>query len=152
MTDDDDDLKINTLHRFAKASPRLVLHEYSHCEVPAGCGGVVLRWVDPRLGEPATVRVSADETAEVWLDGDPLENARTQLAPGAHVVAVHGRDVQVTVLLDDGDEGVEIPLATRFATHDPGPGWQAVGFDDLSWGTGEPAGEAWLRVAFVVPG
>jgi len=68
------------------------------------------------------------------------------------VVAVHGSDVKVTILLDDGDAGAELPIAARFVTTDPGPGWQAVGFDDVTWGAGEPAGEAWVRVTFVVPG
>ena len=76
MADDDDAdaadaeaLRINKLHRFAKHSPRLVLHEYSHCEVPAGCGGVVLRWLDPATGRPCVIELgSVDLRACVWLD------------------------------------------------------------------------------------
>jgi hypothetical protein len=87
---DDDDLRINTLHRFAKHSPRLVLQEYSHCEVPAGCGGVVIRWYDPAAGEPATLRVIlVDARAEIWLDGAQLASSWIQLAAGAHVLALH---------------------------------------------------------------
>ena len=37
---DSEALRLNTLNRFRKHSPRLLLEEYSHCEVPAGCGGV----------------------------------------------------------------------------------------------------------------
>lgn len=45
-----DNLKLNTLDRFTKQPGLLALQESSHCEVPAGCGGVVLRWIDPRAG------------------------------------------------------------------------------------------------------
>jgi len=144
---DDDDLKINTLHRFAKHSARLVLHEYSHCEVPAGCGGVVLRWMDPARGRPVTVRVAK---GDVWIDGVELEVSHTQLVPGMHLLAVHGRDVQPRVTLD-GDVR-ELPLVNwRCTQADPGPGWQAVAFDDRSWRGDDPGGEQWVRVMFQVP-
>src|SRR5687768_6072864 len=51
----DHDLKLNGLSRYAKESPRLVLEEYGHCEVPAGCGGVVLRWRNPDQPIPMVV-------------------------------------------------------------------------------------------------
>lgn len=86
---DDDDLRINTLHRFAKHSPRLTLQEYSHCEVPAGCGGVVLRWVDPSLGPCVRVRVVGIGTVETWMDGRRLIGDRVPLGPGRHVLALH---------------------------------------------------------------
>lgn len=86
----DDDLRINTLHRFAKHSPRLTLQEYSHCEVPAGCGGVVLRWVDPRRGVPIRVRAIVLGETETWLDGAPLPGGgHTRIEAGTHVLAVH---------------------------------------------------------------
>jgi hypothetical protein len=34
------ELKLNDLDRYHKRSASLILQEYSHCEVPAGCGGV----------------------------------------------------------------------------------------------------------------
>ena len=86
---DDEALQINRLHRFAKHSPRLVLHEYSHCEVPAGCGGVVIRWIDPEQGRPARIEVRGHNTrATAWLDGVPLESAVCLLREGTRVVAV----------------------------------------------------------------
>lgn len=85
----DDDLRINTLHRFAKHSPRLTLQEYSHCEVPAGCGGVVLRWVDPRRGVPIRVRAIVLGETKTWLDGAPLPGGHTRIEAGTHVLAVH---------------------------------------------------------------
>ena len=42
----DEGPKLNGPDRYRKRSPRLVLEEHSHCEVPAGCGGVVLRWIN----------------------------------------------------------------------------------------------------------
>ena len=61
---DDDDLRVNTLHRFAKHSPTLILHEYSSCEVPAGCGGVVMRWIAPDQDAPSrSVRFTARRSA-----------------------------------------------------------------------------------------
>ena len=44
---DRDDLRLNELQRYRKTSSRLALEVHSHCEVPAGCGGVVLRWRRP---------------------------------------------------------------------------------------------------------
>ncbi len=49
---DDKGLNLNNLDRYTKLSPRFVLEEYSHCEVPAGCGGIVLRWRNPEVGIP----------------------------------------------------------------------------------------------------
>ncbi|MBX3232066.1 MAG: hypothetical protein KIT84_19875 [Labilithrix sp.] len=90
---DESDLRINTLHRFEKHSPRLTLQEYSHCEVPAGCGGVVLRWIDPRLGPSARVRVVAIGAVDTWLDGVLLGGDRAPLGPGRHVVALRLRSL-----------------------------------------------------------
>ncbi len=33
------DLNLNSLSRFSKKSSTMILEVYSHCEVPAGCGG-----------------------------------------------------------------------------------------------------------------
>lgn len=35
----DQNLKLNSLSRYTKQSPNLVLQECEHCEVPAGCAG-----------------------------------------------------------------------------------------------------------------
>lgn len=85
----EDDLRINTLHRFAKHSPRLTLQEYSHCEVPAGCGGVVLRWINPQLGPRANITIGLAGTAETWLDGERLATDNTPFPAGCHVLAFH---------------------------------------------------------------
>jgi len=50
-----DDLRLNSLDRFRKSKSGLTLEVYSSCEVPAGCGGAVLRWRRP--GAPIMVCV-----------------------------------------------------------------------------------------------
>ena len=90
MTDDDSaGLRLNRLHRFKKTSARLALEVHSHCEVPAGCGGVVLRWraVDEPVGVRFFVQLGRkDFTATV--DGAALTEMRTTLSPGAHVLTL----------------------------------------------------------------
>lgn len=86
--EDDEALRLNTLHRFSKHSPRLLLQEYSHCEVPAGCGGVVLRWIDRLAGLPALVRSVALGPIECWLDGVATTSSRVELGPGLHALAL----------------------------------------------------------------
>ncbi len=141
----DDDLKINTLHRFAKHSPRLVLQEYSHCEVPAGCGGVVIRWYDPTGGVPAIVRVLLlGSSADVWLDGKELATSYVQLVPGQHVIAMHLRPVEghanriVTIgAVYDADGDTEVIQRGgprwRIASAQPDETWIAPGFVDHAW-------------------
>lgn len=86
--DDDEALRLNSLHRFRKHSPRLLLEEYSHCEVPAGCGGVVLRWVDPQAGTPAIVRTAVAAKITLWLDGVQIDSSRIDLCAGAHTLSI----------------------------------------------------------------
>jgi len=87
-TPDDPDLqaalRLNALNRFTKRSPQLVLEVHSACEVPAGCGGVVLQWRD-RHGSAAMTLYSAwvgDMT--VFLDDDELDSSRVMLDEGEH--------------------------------------------------------------------
>lgn len=136
---DDDDLRINTLHRFAKRSPRLVLEEYSHCEVPAGCGGVVLRWIDPGNRLPARLRVRGLQ-ASVWLDGGEVATERTWLAPGPHVLAIELVTQELAVLALDfcfagaeRERGREIVAPWRRGPSAPPDGWTAAAFDDRRW-------------------
>ncbi|HHO49363.1 MAG TPA: hypothetical protein ENK18_00465 [Deltaproteobacteria bacterium] len=87
MADEREDLRLNTLHRFSKHAQRLVLEEHSHCEVPAGCGGVVLRWRDPATGLPLSVYFATLGEAELWIDGQLAPSSQIELAPGAHTLA-----------------------------------------------------------------
>ena len=69
----DRELKLNSISRSSKQSPRLVLEEHGHCEVPAGCGGVVLRWRGH--DDPIPVKLSpqcasnAFTSVKSWLPG-----------------------------------------------------------------------------------
>jgi hypothetical protein len=162
----DDDLRLNTLHRFAKHSPRLVLHEYSHCEVPAGCGGVVLQWLDPARGVPALVRISGGELeASCWLDGEPLASNLARVRTGPRVLAVHLRRKQpgahpFTVgAVYDGDPDAHLIRGPgprwRCTAAPPGEGWTAPDHDDAAWAAPRLASaeqlaalESWERRGF----
>lgn len=157
----DDDLRINTLHRFAKHSPKLVLHEYSHCEVPAGCGGVVLRWIHPDQGTPATFRIS-HATGRMWLDGSELTSSLALLTPGAHTLALHlerpAEDPRTFTIGVTYDAAPQIELIRggaprwRCLATAPREGWTDPAFDDAAWGaipaaSGEliAAQDSWVR-------
>ena len=136
---DDDDLRINTLHRFAKHSPKLVLHEYSHCEVPAGCGGVVLRWIDPREGFPASFRLEAPAAGgALWVDGKPLASSQSLLRPGHRAFALHIKRreplAQPFSVSIEFDPGPIVPIADAVCSLTlPPEGWTAPSFDDRRW-------------------
>jgi hypothetical protein len=72
---DEQELKLNGISRYSKRSPRLVLEEYGHCEVPAGCGGVVLRWRKPNQPVPALLSESAcnGPLAYLGLNGEDTD-------------------------------------------------------------------------------
>jgi hypothetical protein len=78
---------LNSLSRFRKQPERLVLEEHSHCEVPAGCGGVVLRWRNPLAAVPLTFHLFTPVAAACFLDGAQVRVGRVELAPGRHTVA-----------------------------------------------------------------
>jgi hypothetical protein len=83
-----DEQRLNSLERFRKQPGRLVLEEHSHCEVPAGCGGVVLRWRNPLATLPVTLHLWMLGRAACRLDGAEVQTARVDLAPGRHALAV----------------------------------------------------------------
>ena len=167
--DEDEALRLNTLHRFRKHSPRLLLEEYSHCEVPAGCGGVVLRWVDPGMGTPAIVRSYVQAQIALWLDGAPLDSGRVDLRAGVHTLALeltkivppsHTRLASllrrrrpaalllsiVRALARDHAAATPLVLLTsqvgrawRVTGEQPPDGWTAPEFDDSAWPVAQPA-------------
>lgn len=145
--------KLNSLERFRKRSPNLILEQHGSCEVPAGCGGVVLRWRNPHAARPLHVHVYTSGESKCWIDGELLERGGLDLAPGRHVLAVAvengGREGLLrAALLHDPDKarghspaGLEGPLrilssddGTWKATLAPPPdGWQGLSFDDSGW-------------------
>jgi len=82
------ELRLNSLSRYSKQSPRLVLEEHSHCEVPAGCGGVVLRWRNPDKVVPCTMwSTTSAESSDLFVDGHIPESSRPLLKYGQHIIA-----------------------------------------------------------------
>jgi hypothetical protein len=151
-----DDLNINSLSRYSKKSSRYILEAQSHCEVPAGCGGVVLRWRNPKKGIPLTFRVYAGGSHNFFLDAYPLSSARPIVPFGEHVIsiAISEFDPSRVILLFAGkyeEKGAGTGYAERaaagvlhfvsapdgswkYSSVEPqGNSWQQVGFDDSAW-------------------
>jgi len=150
LPDDDPDLAINTLYRFAKQPTKLVLHEYSHCEVPAGCGGVILRWIDPHEGEPCTVMIGG-ALGRVWLDGKELVASQALMTRGNHLVALELQRGEKAgprqpwtfgIAFDDAEDddvvsrGAPTWVATSEDTTDE---WWDPAYDDDTWTALAPA-------------
>ncbi len=144
---DEDDLRLNELRQFHKTSSRLALEVHSHCEVPAGCGGVVLRWRRP--GAPIGLVFSkyiAGLADEPCLDGEPLPEQRTEVTPGEHVLSFSverpGQKgfVMLTVRLEPQ---IASARRTRLVSAGegrwrasvvvPAEGWRLPGFDDAEF-------------------
>lgn len=150
----DRDLKLNSLSRFSKSSPRLILEEYSHCEVPAGCGGVVLRWRKP--DEPMTMWVRQNTPAKVTastLNGDNiLWTSRVSIGWGYHVLTLSFEVVNLShgfvlfsaaldeqfmrILQPEGEPKILSKPDGKWKytlTQPTSDDWQLVGFDDSHW-------------------
>ncbi|MCR9201547.1 MAG: hypothetical protein NXI04_23130 [Planctomycetaceae bacterium] len=82
-----DGLNVNSVDRFRKSSPRLVLEEHGSCEVPAGCAGVVLRWHNPDAGQPVVFRCAAPGRVELFVNGQAIAS-RAILNWGDNTLAV----------------------------------------------------------------
>jgi hypothetical protein len=151
-----EDSNLNSLSRYSKKSKRFVLETQSHCEVPAGCGGMVLHWRDPEKGIPLTFRIYAGGQYKLFLDGEPLSSARPIIPFGEHAISIVISEFDPTqvVLLFAAkyeEKGAEIGYAERatagrlqiasaadgswrYSCVEPQDGsWQKAGFDDSSW-------------------
>ena len=84
----DEDLKLNNLPRFSKSSRRLVLREYSNCEVPAGTGGVVFRWKKSDNPVAFEMLLFIPGEFELLIDGTPSQSACPLLERGEHVLSL----------------------------------------------------------------
>jgi hypothetical protein len=152
----DPELKLNSLSRYTKQSPRLVLEEHSSCEVPAGCGGVVLRWRNPVEPLPMIVRSSLwwnGEHEEIAFDGKRSEpGSKVPITYGKHALTLVVRDFDpeyafvlmtghldaeyVRVLQLEGERVfISVPDNTwRYTLKQPeGDAWQQPDFEDHSW-------------------
>ncbi|MEW2353103.1 hypothetical protein [Spirillospora sp. NPDC029432] len=149
---DERELKLNSLARYSKTSPLYVLEEYGHCEIPAGCGGVVLRWRDPRAGVPLHMNMYVNGECDIRLDGAPLPSARPLVPFGKHVLSfdVTGTDPAYTVL---SFAALHPPPAERGPVTPRGPEeapFSLLTVADGSWTytLDEPADDAWRRPGF----
>jgi hypothetical protein len=145
----DRDLKLNSLSRYSKESPLLILEEHGHCEVPAGCGGVVLRWRDPRSGVPLIMRMYAEGECTVLLDGQSPPAARSIVPFGRHVLGfvVSGFDPAYLVLMfTAADE----PPTRSSRPAGPARRFLLATAADGTWRytVDRPAGEDWLHPGF----
>ncbi len=150
--------ELNSVERFRKQPGRLVLEEHGHCEVPAGCGGVVLRWRNPLAGLPVTLYLYAPVKAACWIDGEVPPTTRIDLVQGRHVVAIALENVDLAAGLlmfaavhepkrtenTPRSDVIEPPLKIRtqadatwkFTLQQPeGEDWKALAFDDSAWPT-----------------
>lgn len=150
------DLKLNSLDRYSKSSPRLVLEEHGHCEVPAGCGGVVLRWRNLDSGLIFTLQAFFTGKGRMLIDGIPPESGRPIISYGAHVIAMETSELipgkAATCFAAIHDESkfgfprvsqpsgrkIEILSAAgatwKYTTVKPPDNtWMQSGFDDSSW-------------------
>jgi hypothetical protein len=148
--------ELNSLERFRKRSERLVLEEHSHCEVPAGCGGVVLRWRTPEgLAYRLHTTVYSPFTIACGVDGAETESTRTILTRGRHVLTLTITDADPTgglflfaAVYGDyaprphlpADLGARVPRLLsaddgtwKYAVDDPPPEWTSPTFDDSAW-------------------
>lgn len=148
--------KLNSLDRFRKRSPRLVLEEHGACEVPAGCGGLVMRWRHPLEARPLRIHLFTAAESVAWMDGEVLTVGRLDLRPGRHVLALEIGEVDRTagllmaVLRHDPFERpregipplvIEPPLCVLSAGDDswlftlkqPAESWQSLDLDDSGW-------------------
>jgi hypothetical protein len=152
----DRELKLNSISRYAKGSSRLVLEEHGHCEVPAGCGGVVLRWRNQNQSLPVEMWVHTNGEREFFLDGAHPSSGRPLLSYGEHVLAfrISGFDPQSGLLMFAGfydeKEMVHVELSHRigeriyilsvvdgswkYSLVEPfDDTWKVIEFDDSTW-------------------
>jgi hypothetical protein len=149
------ELKLNSLGRYGKNSSRLILEEHGHCEVPAGCGGVILRWRNPDSGLLFLVQLFALGKFEVWIDGVTPSSGRPLIAYGEHVLAVALDEIPpdcaviaFSAVHDESD--MRFPRVSqpsgrkesilsapdgcwKYVTTKPIDTWLRSGFDDTQW-------------------
>jgi len=149
-----DELDINSIERFTKQSKRLILEELSNCEVPAGCGGVVLRWLSNEQGLAVGVRIiSYSDKTEAFCNGKlmPSGCANVPFGEGILALRISKREsdfdwlavvVRHTSRSRRDQNGDEIPEMSashdgtwKFTTDKPSDDWISQEYDDSDWQT-----------------
>jgi hypothetical protein len=147
----DRDLKLNSLGRYGKSNSRLVLEQHSHCEVPAGCGGVVLRWRNPNSGLLFILHLFGSGKGTILLDGKALTSARPLISFGEHVLSLAVTDiVPGSVVLGFAGIHDESQLGFPRVSQPSGLKISILSAADGSWKyvTSEPKEDAWRRPGF----
>lgn len=147
------DLNLNSLGRYAKQSSRLILEQHSHCEVPAGCGGVVLRWRSEISELPVYVNLFSSGKSKLFIDGQSPDSAQAMISFGDHmlslvleeapkdgILAVSVVHEASRVLLNSKQVGEVVNVLSdaddtwKSTTVKPADDqWMKNGFDDSSW-------------------
>lgn len=147
------DLKLNSLGRYAKQSSRLILEQHSHCEVPAGCGGVVLRWRSDISELPVVVHAFCSGQSKLAIDGVPPASSRPMIAFGDHVLSLVLEELPADAILAVAavhDASRVPPVSGQLGellnvlsdadgtwksttVEPPDHRWMTSGFDDSSW-------------------
>lgn len=143
MTTVDRDLKLNSIDRYTKSSPRFLLEEHSHCEVPAGCGGAVLRWRDPRHEVPVLMKIAVlgGKSQGVLVDGTPPRTSRDLYPPGRHEVMID--------LAAADDATAQLLFLARAGDAEEAPLLAVTGAGTWQWTDLDDSAAAWLDL---VPG
>lgn len=145
------DLKLNSLGRYGKGDSRLILEEHSHCEVPAGCGGVVLRWRNPNSGLLFILHFFGSGKPTILLDGKAVASARPLISFGEHVLSVAVTEV-VPGLAILGFAGIHDESESGFprVSQPSGRKISILSAPDGSWKyvTTEPSDNTWSHTGF----
>lgn len=138
--------RLNSIDRFRKDPGRLVLEQHSHCEVPAGCGGVVLRWRNPLATRLFSVQVYTPWEVPCRIDGRELTNTLVDLAVGDHVLTFQFKPARLEKfrLMFTAVPG------PRTQAGPAEPPFEVLTADDGTWKytLAEPAGDAWTRPGY----
>jgi len=142
-----DEFELNSLQRFRReAAERMTLEEYSSCEVPAGCGGVVLRWHDPDEGVPVVFHSAFQANCEAKLNGSPL-HSRGVLPWSESLLTLELSEIDASLPFlfatrrDPVEEGQDAIIETGCSRSDGSwkvstkleSGWEGIDFDDSHW-------------------
>lgn len=151
------DLKLNSPSRYSKESPQYVLEEHGHCEVPAGCGGVVLRWTNPHRAIPVQFWIYTRGESRLYLDGKRTSSGRPMVAYGDVLgLRIENADASSGLLMFAAFYDVEETIhknrsrkgrqkkyvlsaddgSWKYTEKEPdGDAWMLPGFDDSAWRT-----------------
>ena len=129
-----DPFELNTLHRFAKHSPGLSLEQHGSCDVPAGCGGVVFRWLNPAREAYLRLLFYTRGEATIYLDGKEIHSTVFSVPVGPHVLAIQTEGTFLMAVFKNPEPNQETLFVSR---------------DDGSWkATDQPPGGNWNQPDF----